>query len=141
MGSSAQSCLTLCHPVDCSMPGLPVHLQDMDIQYMDILGTFIQPIIDSFYSAFLSFFKHFQAFIYYLMPDMQAHTHIHTHTHTHKHTHTHRGYMFYVSTEYINTLVNIMTINILDPFPSGLQTLLFFHLSISFSLILFSVQK
>ena len=66
------------------MPGLPVHLQDMDIQYMDILGAFIQPIIDSFYSAFLSFFKHFQAFIYYLMPDMQAHTDTHTHTHTQK---------------------------------------------------------
>ena len=23
--SVAQSCLTLCHPVDCSMPGFPVH--------------------------------------------------------------------------------------------------------------------
>ena len=25
--SVAQSCLTLCHPMDCSMPGLPVHHQ------------------------------------------------------------------------------------------------------------------
>ena len=25
--SVAQSCLTLCHPMDCSMPGLPVHRQ------------------------------------------------------------------------------------------------------------------
>ena len=25
--SVTQSCLTLCHPVDCSMPGLPVHHQ------------------------------------------------------------------------------------------------------------------
>ena len=26
-GSSVQSCLTLCNPIDCSMPGLPVHHQ------------------------------------------------------------------------------------------------------------------
>ena len=25
--SVAQSCLTLCHPMDCSMPGFPVHHQ------------------------------------------------------------------------------------------------------------------
>ena len=25
--SGNQSCLTLCHPMDCSMPGLPVHHQ------------------------------------------------------------------------------------------------------------------
>ena len=25
--SVAQSCLTLCNPMDCSMPGLPVHYQ------------------------------------------------------------------------------------------------------------------
>ena len=55
MDSSAQSCLTLCHPIHRSMPGLPVHLQDMDIWYMDILGAFMQPMVDSFYSAFLVF--------------------------------------------------------------------------------------
>ena len=113
MDSSAQSCLTLCHPIHRSMPGLPVHLQDMDIWYMDILGAFMQPMVDSFYSAFLVFPNIFKlSFIYYLMPDMC--------TYTHTHTHTHRGYIFYVSTEYINILVNIMTINILDPFTSGL---------------------
>ena len=26
-GSVAQSCLTICDPMDCSMPGLPVHHQ------------------------------------------------------------------------------------------------------------------
>jgi len=67
MDSSVQSCLTLCHPIDRSMPGLPVHLQDMDIWYMDILGAFIQPMVDSFYLAFLSFSKHFQA-LFHLLP-------------------------------------------------------------------------
>ena len=96
------------------------------------------------YSAYhrlllFSLFEFFQTFSsFHLLPYAW---HAGTHRHTHTHTHTHRRYMFYVSTEYINTLVNIMTINILDPFPSGLQTLLFFHLSISFSLILFGVQK
>ena len=28
-GSVAQSCLTICNPMDCSMPGLPVHSQSL----------------------------------------------------------------------------------------------------------------
>ena len=29
--SVTQSCLTLCYPMDCSMPGLPVHYQLLDL--------------------------------------------------------------------------------------------------------------
>ena len=29
--SVAQSCLTLCNPVDCSMPGFPVHHQVLEL--------------------------------------------------------------------------------------------------------------
>ena len=30
--SVAQSCQTLCNPMDCSMPGLPVHHQLLEIR-------------------------------------------------------------------------------------------------------------
>ena len=29
--SAAQSCLTLCDPMDCSTPGIPVHHQPMEL--------------------------------------------------------------------------------------------------------------
>ena len=42
--SVAQSCLTLCHPVDCSMPGLPVHhqLPDFTQTHVHWVGDAIQ---------------------------------------------------------------------------------------------------
>ena len=43
--SVAQSCLTLCDPMDCSMPGLPVHhqLPESTQTYVDWVGDAIQP--------------------------------------------------------------------------------------------------
>ena len=43
--SIAQSCLTLCHPVDCSTPGLPVHhqLPEFTQTYVHWVGDAIQP--------------------------------------------------------------------------------------------------
>ena len=43
--SVAQSCLTLCNPVDCSMPGLPVHHQLLDFTQTHVhhVGNAIQP--------------------------------------------------------------------------------------------------
>ena len=43
--SVAQSCLTLCDPMDCSMPGLPVHHQfpEFTQTYLHWVGDAIQP--------------------------------------------------------------------------------------------------
>ena len=43
--SVAQSCLTLCDPMKCSMPGLPVHLQLLEFTQIHIhrVGDAIQP--------------------------------------------------------------------------------------------------
>ena len=43
--SIAQSCLTLCDPVDCSTPGLPVHhqLPEFTQTYVHWVGDAIQP--------------------------------------------------------------------------------------------------
>ena len=43
--SVAQSCLTLCDPIDCSMPGLPVHhqLTDFTQTHVHLVGDAIQP--------------------------------------------------------------------------------------------------
>ena len=43
--SVAQSCLTLCNPMDCSMPGLPVHhqLPEFTQTYVYWVGDAIQP--------------------------------------------------------------------------------------------------
>ena len=43
--SSAQSCLTLCDLMDCSMPALPVHHQLLEITQTDVhlVGDAIQP--------------------------------------------------------------------------------------------------
>ena len=44
-GSVAQSCLTLCDPVDCSTPGLPVHHQLLEFTQTHVhwVGDAIQP--------------------------------------------------------------------------------------------------
>ena len=43
--SVAQLCLTLCNPMDCSMPGLPVHHQLLEFMQTHVLqvGDAIQP--------------------------------------------------------------------------------------------------
>ena len=43
--SVAQSCLTLCNPMDCSTPGLPVHHQLQEFTQTDVhwVGNAIQP--------------------------------------------------------------------------------------------------
>ena len=45
LNSVAQSCLTLCHPMNCSMPGLPVHYQLPEFTQTHIhrVGDAIQP--------------------------------------------------------------------------------------------------
>ena len=44
-GSVTQSCLTLCDPMDCSMPGLPVHhqLPEFSQTHVHQVGDAIQP--------------------------------------------------------------------------------------------------
>ena len=43
--SVAQSCLTLCDPMECSMPGLPIHhqLPESTQTYVHLVGDAIQP--------------------------------------------------------------------------------------------------
>ena len=43
--SVTQSCLTLCDPMDCSMPGLPVHHQLLEFTqtHVHCVGDAIQP--------------------------------------------------------------------------------------------------
>ena len=43
--SVAQSCLTLCDPMNCSMPGLPVHhqLPEFTQSHVHLVGDAIQP--------------------------------------------------------------------------------------------------
>ena len=43
--SVAQLCLTLCDPMDCSTPGLPVHHQLLELTQTDVywVGDAIQP--------------------------------------------------------------------------------------------------
>ena len=45
ISSVAQSCLTLCHSMDCSMPGFPAHYQFLEPAQIHIhqLGNAIQP--------------------------------------------------------------------------------------------------
>ena len=44
-GSVAESCLTLCNPMDCSTPGLPVHhqLPELTQTHVHQVGDAIQP--------------------------------------------------------------------------------------------------
>ena len=43
--SVAQSCLTLCDPMDCSMPGFPIHHQLLELAQVHVhrIGDAIQP--------------------------------------------------------------------------------------------------
>ena len=41
--SVAQSCLTLCDPMDCSTPGFPVHHQQLELAHVHWVSDAIQP--------------------------------------------------------------------------------------------------
>ena len=57
--SVAQSCLTLCDPMDCSMPGFPVHHQLLELTQTHVcwVDDAMQPS-----SAVVSFSSHIQSF-------------------------------------------------------------------------------
>ena len=55
--SVAQSCLTLCDPMDCSMPGLPVHQQLPELAQTDIHWAG-----DAILSSVVPFSSHLQFF-------------------------------------------------------------------------------
>ena len=46
VGSVTQSCLTLCDPMDCSMPGFPVHHQFLDMN--TALQKYYKPVKTDF---------------------------------------------------------------------------------------------
>ena len=52
--SSAQSCLTLCGPVDCSRPGLPVHHQLSELTHTHAVSQWCHPFISSSVASFSS---------------------------------------------------------------------------------------
>ena len=54
--SVAQSCLTLCNPMDCSTPGFPVHHQ-----LLELTQTHVHPIISSSVVPFSSCLQYFPA--------------------------------------------------------------------------------
>ena len=47
LSSVAQSCLTLCDPMDCSMLGLPVHHQLPELTQTHVLSRWCHPTISS----------------------------------------------------------------------------------------------
>ena len=58
--SVAQSCLTLCNPMDCSTPGLPVHHQLLKLAqtHAHQIGDTIQPSHSFFFFLICSEFCH-----------------------------------------------------------------------------------
>ena len=62
-----QSCLTLCNPVDCSTPGLPVchHLPEFTQTYVHWVGDAIQPTISSSVFPFSTCLQSFPASGYF----------------------------------------------------------------------------
>ena len=64
--SVAQSCLTLCDPMDCSIPGFPVHHQHLELTqtHVHFVGDAIQPshsLSSPSFPTFSSCFKYFPA--------------------------------------------------------------------------------
>ena len=57
LGSITQLCLTLCDPMDCSTPGLPVHhqLSELTQTHVHQVSDAIQPSIVPFSSSSQSF--------------------------------------------------------------------------------------
>ena len=58
--SIAQSCLTLCHPMDCSTPGLPVHHQLLELAQTHVHG--VGDAIPSISSSVVPFSSCLQSF-------------------------------------------------------------------------------
>ena len=56
ISSVAQLYLTLCNPMDCSMPGFPVHhqLPDLDQTHVHLVGDAIQPIMIGYIAGFIT---------------------------------------------------------------------------------------
>ena len=50
-----QSCPTLCHPVDCSMPGFPVHHQLLELAQTHVRNSVISSSVIPFSSCLQSF--------------------------------------------------------------------------------------
>jgi len=73
VSSVAQSCPTLCNPMDCSTPGFPVHHQ-----LPQLAQTHVHRVGDAIQSSHPL-----------LSPSLLPYTHTHTHTRTRTHTHTH----------------------------------------------------
>ena len=57
---ATQSCLTLCHPMDCSIPGFPVHHQFSDLAcFMSVKSVMpSNQLILVPFSSCLQFFQH-----------------------------------------------------------------------------------
>ena len=55
----AQSCQTLCDPMNCSMPGLPVHHQLLELTQIHVHRVGGHPVISS---SVIPFFSHLQSF-------------------------------------------------------------------------------
>ena len=55
--SVAQSCLTVCNPMDCSMPGFPVHhqLPELTQTHVHTVGDTIQPSHPLLFLSFPAF--------------------------------------------------------------------------------------
>ena len=70
LSSVARSCPTLCDPMDCSMPGLPVHhqLPEFTQTHVHWVGDAIQNIFPQYWIRFLVAFKVFD----HLVPDSRV---------------------------------------------------------------------
>ena len=55
--SVAQSCLIICDPMDCSMPGLPVHRQ-----LPELIQTHVHQVCDAISLSVAPFSSHLQSF-------------------------------------------------------------------------------
>ena len=90
---SLQSCLTLCNPMDCTLPGPSVHriLQARILENSWVAMPFSRGSSQPRDQIHISYLLHWQAGSLPLAPPGKLnHSHTHTHTHTHTQTHTHR---------------------------------------------------
>ena len=61
LGSITQLCLTLCDPMDCSTPGLPVHHQLSELTQTPVHNPWCHPTISSSVVSFSSCLQSFPA--------------------------------------------------------------------------------
>ena len=61
ISSVIQLCLTLCDPMDCSIPGLPIHRQLLEFTHSCPLSRWCHPTISSFVVPFSSRLQSFPA--------------------------------------------------------------------------------